>query len=169
MGDRYIGVQMDKIPSLAAMKERPSFVTRNIDELTRQNEDRRRIISTTPGSQLVLLCVPQGDLAEREIDTRASIFVKVESGYGIVTINGESGYLLPGSAAMISPGDSYSIKAMTGFEISDLVGISFVRSPGPLKMYLVYVYNADATPSHQCVSRPLTSVPQRQLGASPLW
>ncbi len=125
------------------MQTNATFITTDIEDITRQNADYRRVLSTTSTSQLVLMSVPQGDTVKREIHPHTTQFLKVEAGYGILEVNGETYYLRPGSAAMISPGDEHFIKAMTGAEIHDLLFMDFVRSPGPLKMYLVY-----APPEH---------------------
>ena len=94
----------------------------NLDKLTIDNIYYRRVISTTPFQQLVLMSV--SDNIEQEIHPDNDQFIKIEEGTVEVIINNVDHYIL-------HDGDSITIPANTYHEVIN-------RGSNPVKLYTIY-------------------------------
>ncbi len=85
---------------------------RDIDSLTMKNESYMRVLITGPTAQLVLMSLPPGDGAEREVHSEAHRFVQVVSGEAtLYWIPGErSRKLVAGENATIPAGTEHEIR-----------------------------------------------------------
>jgi mannose-6-phosphate isomerase-like protein (cupin superfamily) len=104
------------------------FVT-NIEVVSRENEDFRRVLYTAKHSQLVLMSIPGGtDIGEEVHDVDQ--FIRVEEGCGQSILDGVDRDLTDGSAVVIPAGVRHNI---------------INTSPDkPLKLYTIY-----APPHHE--------------------
>ncbi|MDG1949696.1 MAG: cupin domain-containing protein [bacterium] len=94
----------------------------NIEKDTLKNTDFRRVLYTTPKSQLVLMCIQPGD----EIGTEThelDQFIRIEQGQGQVILNGTEHKVEDDFAIVIPAGTEHNVVS-TG-EV-------------PLKLYSVY-------------------------------
>lgn len=98
----------------------------NIEHLTEENEDFRRVIYTTEYCQLVLMSLKAGEEIGEEVH-HVDQFFRVEEGSGRVIINGISRLLEAGFAIIVPAGVTHNILADT-----------------PLKLYTLY-----APPQHK--------------------
>ena len=106
------------------------FVT-NIEEATLSNTDFRRVLYTAKHSQLVVMCIPQGeDIGEEVHDVDQ--FIRLEQGEGKSILNGVERDLTDGSVVIIPAGVRHNI-INTG--------------SGALKLYTLYApsHHKDAT------------------------
>lgn len=103
------------------------FVT-NIESATVENDDFRRVIFTTPHTQLVLMSLRPGEDIGVETHDNADQFVRIEAGTGQVVLNDQVRPIRDGSAVVIPAGTRHNI-VNTGST--------------PLKIYVVY-----STPLH---------------------
>lgn len=67
---------------------RPPHSVGNIEKLTLENTDYRRVIDTSQQSQLVLMSVEPEEGIPEEIHEHTTQFVRVESGLGYVLLDG---------------------------------------------------------------------------------
>jgi mannose-6-phosphate isomerase-like protein (cupin superfamily) len=93
----------------------------NLETKTLDNNYYRRIVSTTPQQQLVLMCIETGEEIGEEIHPHTTQFIRVESGRGVAYVNGKRYNLKDGDAIVIPPGASHNI-----------------RSTDTLKLYTIY-------------------------------
>lgn len=83
------------------------YFVENIQQLTTENADYRRVIYTTRYTQLVLMCLPPGVEIGNEIHGLDQ-FIRVESGTAkVVFNNGEDEYELKDNWAVIVPAGTY--------------------------------------------------------------
>lgn len=95
----------------------------DIEQLTLQNTDYRRVQSTTKEQQLVLMSILPTEDIPMETHPTTTQFIKVESGQGFVTLNGKRFNLRPNSFIQISAGSPHQVNV-----IGDI----------PLKLYTIY-------------------------------
>jgi mannose-6-phosphate isomerase-like protein (cupin superfamily) len=95
----------------------------NIEEISLANSDFRRVLYTGPHSQLVVMSLLPGEEIGLEIHDKVDQFLRVESGEGIVVMDGQE--------APVSDGDSVVVPA--GVE-HNLIN----TTKGPLKLYTIY-------------------------------
>ncbi len=94
----------------------------NIEKLTRENTDFRRVLYTAPHSQLVLMCLKPGEEVGEEIH-ELDQFLRIEAGEGKAILNGVEHVVRDGSAVVVPQG----------------VRHNFVNTGGAeLKLYTVY-------------------------------
>ena len=80
-----------------------------IDELTRRNDDFRRVIYTAPHSQVVVMSLePLEDIG---LETHDAIdqFFRIEDGRGEVLLAGETHPITPGDAVVVPAGTSHNV------------------------------------------------------------
>jgi len=84
------------------------FVT-NIEQDTIANEDFRRVLFTGPNTQLVLMTLRSGEDIGLETHEDHDQFIRVETGSGVVRLDGEERELGDGSAVVIPAGVEHNI------------------------------------------------------------
>ncbi|HRH25995.1 MAG TPA: cupin domain-containing protein [Candidatus Paceibacterota bacterium] len=98
----------------------------NIEKLTLENEDFRKVLYTAKNCQLVLMCIsPEEEIGEEIHDVDQ--FFRIENGTGTAIINGVTHEIMDGSSVIVPAGATHNI-INTGVT--------------PLKLYTIY------TPPH---------------------
>ncbi len=101
----------------------------NIERVTVENDDFRRVLYTGKNLQLVLMTLPPGcDIGEEVHDDRDQFF-RIEEGEGIVRIDGQDNRVEDDFAVIVPAGASHNV-INTG--------------SGPLRLYTLY-----APPEHR--------------------
>jgi mannose-6-phosphate isomerase-like protein (cupin superfamily) len=96
----------------------------NLEQLTLENNDYRRVLYTTQQLQLVLMCIQPGGGIPREIHPFTTQFFRVEAGRGELRLaHGHNVRLEPGSFAIVPPNTEHEVLAF---------------SAEPLRLYTVY-------------------------------
>ena len=95
----------------------------NIERLTVENNQYRKILHTTQTMQLVVMSILPGREIGGEIHPRTSQFIRVDKGKAAATIGNNKYRLKDGDAVVIPPGFWHNIRN-TGTE--------------PLKLYTIY-------------------------------
>jgi mannose-6-phosphate isomerase-like protein (cupin superfamily) len=101
----------------------------NIEKLTVENEDFRRVLYTAQHCQLVLMSLKVNEEIGEEVHATVDQFFRVEEGLGEVVMDGVSTQLEAGSAIVVPAGTTHNV-INTGEE--------------PLKLYTLY-----APPNHR--------------------
>jgi len=94
----------------------------DIEKLTRENTDFRRVLYTAPSSQLVLMCLKTGEEIGEEVHGLDQ-FLRVEAGEGKAYLNGVEHPIRDGSAIVVPAGVKHNV-VNTG--------------AGDLKLYTIY-------------------------------
>ena len=84
------------------------YVT-NIESATIDNSDYRRVLFTGRNTQLVLMALGPRDEIGLETHDEHDQFIRVESGTGIVVLDGEQHNLADGSAVVIPAGVRHNV------------------------------------------------------------
>ena len=100
----------------------------NIEEMTEENSDFRRVLYTAPQMQLVLMALRPGEEIGEEIHKDRTQFFRVEQGTGEVWIDGVSTSIESDAAIVVPAGARHNIRNTGGT---------------PLKVYTLY-----APPEH---------------------
>ena len=100
------------------------FYSENIEELTKTNNDYRRVLYTGMNQQFVLMSIPPSDEIKMEIHKLHDQFIRIEQGEGKAVV-GNSTYKLKDGSAFIVP-------ANTSHQISN------TSNKEPLKLYTIY-------------------------------
>lgn len=95
----------------------------DIERLTQENTDFRRVLYTARSTQLVLMAIPAGGEIGEEVHDKEDQFFRVESGEGEVLIDGVAHKVGDGTAVIVPKGARHNIRN-TGAE--------------PLKLYTLY-------------------------------
>lgn len=95
----------------------------DIEKLTENNEDFRRVLYTGKHMQLVLMSIPVGGEIGEEVHDTIDQFIRVEDGKGEVIIDGKSTPIEDDFAVVIPAGARHNV-VNTGAE--------------PLKLYTLY-------------------------------
>ncbi len=66
-----------------------NFYVSNIDEDTLANNYFRKVIVTSPNSQLVLMCLKPGEDIGLEVHNHVDQFFRIEQGRGVAVLDGE--------------------------------------------------------------------------------
>jgi mannose-6-phosphate isomerase-like protein (cupin superfamily) len=101
----------------------------NIENLTDDNSNFRRVLYTGKNLQLVLMALKPGEEIGEEVHTGTDQFFRIEKGEGEVRINGEPTKIKDGDAVLVPAGARHNI-VNTGGE--------------PLRLYTLY-----APPQHR--------------------
>jgi mannose-6-phosphate isomerase-like protein (cupin superfamily) len=96
----------------------------NLEKVTQENTDFRRVLYTGKGSQLVLMCIAPGDEIGLETHLENDQFFRFESGKGKVIIN----------AVEYEVGDGDSVLVPMGAEHN----VINLATDMPLKFYTLY-------------------------------
>ena len=95
----------------------------DIEKLTKANADFRRVLYTGKHLQLVLMALKPGEEIGAEVHPDNDQFFRVDSGSGVVTIDGNDSKISDGFAVIVPAGARHNIKN-DGTE--------------PLKLYTLY-------------------------------
>ena len=90
----------------------------NIEQLTVDNEDFRRVLYTGKHAQLVLMRLKPGEEIGLETHNENDQFFRFESGEGIVVIDGNEHKVFDGSAVIVPAGAEHNV--MNVSETEDL-------------------------------------------------
>ena len=96
----------------------------NIEELTINNSNFRKVLFTAPNSQLVVMNLKPGENIGMEVHSDIDQFIRVESGEGKAILNGEETVIKDDFAVVIPAGTQH-----------DIVNTS---SEEELKLYTIY-------------------------------
>jgi mannose-6-phosphate isomerase-like protein (cupin superfamily) len=99
------------------------FYSENVEDLTINNNDYRRVIFTGKEQQFVLMSINPGDNIPMEVHKEHDQFLRIEEGEGVAIINGIE-YKLKNDSAIIVPAGSPHQIINTG--------------SNPLKLYTIY-------------------------------
>jgi mannose-6-phosphate isomerase-like protein (cupin superfamily) len=94
-----------------------------IEELTLQNDFFRKVINTTVGQQLVLMCLQPGEEIGVEVHNNVDQFFRIEQGEGKVIMNGKEAFVSDGFAFVVPRGAQHNVVNV---------------GTGPLKLYTIY-------------------------------
>ena len=95
----------------------------DIEKLTEDNGDFRRVLYTGHNLQLVLMAIPPGEEIGEEVHDDRDQFFRIEAGEGEVWIDGVCNPVVADDAVIVPQGARHNVKA-TGAE--------------PLKLYTIY-------------------------------
>jgi len=95
----------------------------NIEKLTVENEDFRRVLYTGHNLQLVLMTIRPGEEIGEEVHDDRDQFFRVESGKGTITIDGVAHQVEDDDAVIVPQGARHNV-ACSGDE--------------PLRLYTIY-------------------------------
>ena len=85
------------------------MIKNNIEKLTLNNSYYRKVISTTPQMQLVLMSIqPQQEIG-MEIHKKTSQFIRIEDGNGKAIIGNKTFYLKDGDFVIVPPNTKHNI------------------------------------------------------------
>ncbi len=101
----------------------------NIEKISLENTDFRRVLYTAKHCQLVLMSIGVGEDIGEEIHQEIDQFIRIEAGVGSAVLDGEVSVIGDGSAVVVPAGTKHNI-INTGQE--------------PLKLYTLY-----APPEHK--------------------
>lgn len=96
----------------------------NIEKLSKENDNFRKVIFTTNNSQLVLMSLLPGEEIGMEVHPDNDQFFRVDMGEGKVVIDGVESIIEDGSAIVIPKGVMHNV-INTG--------------AGPMKLYTLYM------------------------------
>jgi mannose-6-phosphate isomerase-like protein (cupin superfamily) len=94
----------------------------NIEQLTQENNDFRRVLYTAHHCQLVLMSLKPGEDIGEEVHNLDQ-FLRVETGQGQVVLNGVAHNIADGSAIVVPAGTRHNIINIGG---------------SPMKLYTLY-------------------------------
>lgn len=115
------------------------FVT-NIEEVSLENEDFRRVLYTAEHSQLVVMCIPSGEDIGEEMHT-VDQFIRVEEGDAKSILDGVERDLTDGSVVVIPAGVRHNIINTSS---SDSLKLYTLYSPPHHRDAVVHKTKADA-------------------------
>jgi quercetin dioxygenase-like cupin family protein len=81
----------------------------NIEMDTLENDDFRRVLFTGPNTQLVLMTLAPGEDIGRETHDGHDQFIRIESGVGVVELDGEKSEVVDGSSVVIPAGVEHNL------------------------------------------------------------
>lgn len=111
----------------------------NIEQLTQQNDFFRKVLYTTPKTQLVVMSLKPSEDIGMETHPNTDQFIRIEKGKGVVELNGEKSKLEDGVAVVIPAGTKHNITNMS-------------RSQ-PMKLYTIYT-PPEHKPGTQQIDKP---------------
>lgn len=95
----------------------------NIEKLTEENTDFRRVLYSGSKLQLVLMCITPGEELGGEIHADTDQFFRIEEGKGMVLIDGATHKVKAGDGIVVPAGTHHNV-ICTGHH--------------PLKLYTIY-------------------------------
>jgi len=116
----------------------------NIEEITLQNQDYRRVLYTTARSQLVVMCLNPGEEIGAEVHNGDQFF-RFEEGQGKVVIDGNEYTVSDGAAIIVPTGNNHNI---INTSPDKQLKLYTVYSPPQHKDGTVHKTKADKTEEH---------------------
>lgn len=113
----------------------------NIEQVTIDNSDFRRVLYTGRHSQLVLMSLQPGQDIGLEVHAENDQFFRVESGQGLCVIDGHEYRLSDGSAVVVPAGAEHNI---TNTSLDEDLKLYTIYSPAHHKDGLVRATKAEA-------------------------
>jgi mannose-6-phosphate isomerase-like protein (cupin superfamily) len=95
----------------------------NVEELTEENTDFRRVLYSGSQLQLVLMAVPPGEELGGEIHSDTDQFFRIEDGKGMIVVDGVTHKVAEGDGIIVPAGAHHNV-ICTGHD--------------PLKLYTIY-------------------------------
>ncbi len=80
-----------------------------LEEVTRKNSDFRRVLYTGKHSQLVLMCLRPGEEIGEETHETVDQFFRIETGRGVVVIDGKRHAVGDGSGVVVPAGARHNV------------------------------------------------------------
>lgn len=96
----------------------------NINEMTLENTDFRRVVFTGKKSQLVLMCLKPGEEIGEEVHDNVDQFFRIESGEARITIDGEINDVMDDFGIIVPAGAKHNVINTSEFD--------------DLKLYTIY-------------------------------
>lgn len=96
----------------------------NLEKITTENTDFRRVLYTGKGSQLVLMCIPPSEEIGLETHPENDQFFRFESGKGKVSIDAVEYEVGDGDSVLVPMGAAHNVVNLSDTE--------------PLKFYTLY-------------------------------
>lgn len=118
----------------------------NIENDTLKNKSFRKVVTTTPHMQVVLMSLMPGEQIGSEIHPYTTQFFRVESGIGKAEFNGKTLDLFDGATLVVPPGARHNIRNI---------------SKKPLKLYTIY------SPPHHPIGLEQKYPPEYQKKTNP--
>lgn len=81
----------------------------DIEKLTEDNKYYRKVLTTTPNMQLVLMSLKPGEEIGLETHYDASQFIRVEAGNGVAYISGKRFHLRDGDCIVVPVGRAHNV------------------------------------------------------------
>ncbi len=128
----------------AEAQQKRGFVG-NIETITEQNDDFRRVLYTAKHSQLVVMSIPPGEHIGAEVHDDGDQFLRVEHGSGEVIIDGQRSPIGPDTAIVIPAGARHDV-INTG---SDALKLYTIYSPPEHRDGVVHRTRMDAEKSEE--------------------
>jgi mannose-6-phosphate isomerase-like protein (cupin superfamily) len=117
----------------------------NIEELTEENSDFRRVLYSGSKLQLVLMSVPPGDELGGEIHAETDQFFRIEEGKGMIVVDGVTHKVAEGDGVVIPAGAHHNV-ICTGH---DALKLYTIYAPPKHRDGLVQKTKADAETSKE--------------------
>jgi len=95
----------------------------NIESLTEENDDFRRVLYTGNNLQLVLMAIPPGEEIGEEVHEDRDQFFRIEAGKGTVWIDGVANPVKADDGIIVPAGAIHNVTS---------------DGSGPLKLYTIY-------------------------------
>lgn len=118
------------------------FYSPDIEKLTKDNNDYRRVIYTGKNQQFVLMSIPVGDSIKMEVHKNHDQFVRIEEGEGLAKIGTSSYKLSPDSAFIVPAGVKHEI---TNISTSKSLKLYTIYSPPEHPDKLVQRFNPNTS------------------------
>ena len=113
----------------------------NIEALTLENDDFRRVLYTAPHCQLVLMSLKPNEEIGLEVHEDNDQFFRFESGQGRVVIDGNEYEVKDGSAIVVPAGAAHNVINRSG---SEALRLYTIYSPAHHKDGVVRATKAEA-------------------------
>ncbi len=81
----------------------------NIEDITEDNQNFRKVLYTAKNSQLVVMSLNPGEDIGSEVHEELDQFIRIEEGEGKAVLNGEEHKIEEGSAVVIPGGTEHNI------------------------------------------------------------
>jgi mannose-6-phosphate isomerase-like protein (cupin superfamily) len=127
----------------------------NIEELTEENTDFRRVLYSGSKLQLVLMAVPPGSELGGEIHADTDQFFRIEEGKGMVVVDGVNHKVAEGDGIVVPAGAHHNV-ICTGH---DPLKLYTIYGPPHHRDLLVQKTKAEAHPSDEAFDAPTERTP----------
>jgi mannose-6-phosphate isomerase-like protein (cupin superfamily) len=90
---------------------------KNIEKLTAENRNFRKVLCTAKRQQLVLMFLKAGEDIGMEVHKTVDQFFRIESGKGKVVMSGKAAAFGPGFAIIVPAGTKHNVIAKTAVKL----------------------------------------------------